>query len=184
MNKIFMRSAGILFLISSAIFFGGCGYTTQSLLPSSYKSIYVDNFKNSINVAAEQSNVRMYRGYTPGMETTITKAVREKYLFDGNLKVASEENADIVLRAELIDFKRDVLRYDAYNNIQEYRVKLIINMKLEEAKTGKVVWEEKGFAGETDYTTQGSFSKTEEAAVTSAISDLARRIVERTVEAW
>lgn len=184
MNKIFMRNAAALLLLSTTVFSGGCGYTTQSLLPSHYKSIYVDNFKNGINVAAEQSNLRMYRGYTPGMETTITKAVRDRYLFDGNLKVSSEDNADVILRAELIDFKRDVLRYDVNNNVQEYRVKLIINMKLEEVKTGKVVWEEKGFAGETDYTTQGTFSKSENAAIDSAIADLAKRIVERTVEAW
>ena len=52
----------------------GCGYTTKSLLPSNYKTIYVDNFKNAIKITAEQSNERMYRGYKPGMEIKITKA--------------------------------------------------------------------------------------------------------------
>lgn len=163
----------------------GCGYTTQSLLPSDFKSIYVDNFKNSINVSAEQSDIRMYRGYRPGMEVNLTKAVRDKFLFDGNLKIAnSDTDADIVLRSELIDYRREPLIYDVHMNIQQYRIKLIINMRLENAKTGKTIWEEKGFAGETDYATQGIYSKSEESAIQDATADLARRIVERTIEAW
>lgn len=184
MEKFFSRSARFLLLIFVINFLAGCGYTTQSLLPTNFKAIYVDNFKNSINVADEQSNIRMYRGYLPGMETEITKAVRNRFLFDGNLKVATETNADIVLRAELLDYRRDVMKYDINNNVEEYRVKLIINMRLEDAKTGKVIWEEKGFAGETIYDTQGQFTKSEDSAAKDAIADLAKRVVERTVEAW
>lgn len=163
----------------------GCGYTTQSLLPSEFKSIYVDNFKNSINVSAEQSNIRMYRGYRPGMEVDLTKAVRDKFLFDGNLKVANAAaDANLVLKSELIDYRREPLIYDVHQNVQQYRIKLIISMRLEDAKTGKTIWEERGFAGTTDYATQGPYTKSEEAAVQDAIVDLARRIVERTIEAW
>ncbi|MDP2912719.1 MAG: LPS assembly lipoprotein LptE [Candidatus Omnitrophota bacterium] len=174
-------------LCSSAIIcmLSGCGYTTQSLLPSDFKSIYVDNFKNSINVSAEQSDIRMYRGYRPGMEVDLTKAVRDKFLYDGNLKVANTETgADIALKSELIDYRREPLIYDAHENIEKYRMKLIINMRMENVKTGKVVWEERSFAGETDYATQGVYFKTEETAIKDTITDLARRVVERTVEAW
>jgi len=184
MQKFFSKRANTLLLIFVINFLAGCGYTTQSLLPPSFKTIYVDNFKNSINVADEQSNIRMYRGYLPGMETNITRAVRDRFLLDGNLKVATEEHADIILRAELIDYRRDVMKYDINNNVEEYRVKLIVNMTLEDTKTGKVVWEEKGFAGETIYDTQGQYVKSEDSAVTDTIADLARRIVERTIEAW
>lgn len=162
----------------------GCGYTTRSLLPSDYKTIYVDNFKNAIKITAEQSDERMYRGYRPGMEITITKAVIDKYLADGNLRIASEGQADLVLTAELIDFNRGGIRYDTNDNVEEYRVKIVVNMELTEAKTGKTVWKEPGFAGETTYRTSGSLAMSETAAIDAAIVDLARRIVERTVEAW
>lgn len=166
-------------------FIPGCGYTTRSLLPPNFKSIYVENFKNSINVSAEQTNLRMYRGYRPGMEVDITKAVRDKYLFDGNLKIANDsDSADLVLKANLVDFKRDALRYDANDNVEEYRIKLIVNMELMETRTGKTVWKERGFAGETTYLTGGSSAKSEGAAMNDVIMDLARRIVERTIEAW
>jgi flavin-binding protein dodecin len=89
-----------------------------------------------------------------------------------------------MLKSSLIDFKRDALRYDANDNVEEYRIKLIVNLELSNAKTGAVMWKEKGFSGETTYRTSGSLAKSDDAAVNDAIDDLSRRIVERTVEAW
>ncbi|MDO8525347.1 MAG: LPS assembly lipoprotein LptE [Candidatus Omnitrophota bacterium] len=167
-----------------ALFVSGCGYTTRSLLPSDIKTIRVENFKNEIKVTAEQSNLRMYRGYRPGMEVDLTRTIINKFLMDGSLRISGESGADIVLSGGLIDFKRDALRYDANDNIEEYRIKLIVNMELTNVKTGALMWQEKGFAGETTYRTGGPLAKTETAAVNDAIEDLSRRVVERTVEAW
>ena len=162
----------------------GCGYTTKSLLPSNFKQLYVANFKNSIAISAEQSNMRMYRGYRPGMEIEITKAVTDKFIMDGNLKITTEDKADLALAGELVDFRREPLRYDVNDNIEEYRLKLIVNLELNDVKTGKTLWVEKGFAGETTYMTTGPLAKTDSTAVAAAMVDLARRIVERTIEAW
>lgn len=187
MNKTkgftFIKYIGFLSLIV-ALFIAGCGYTTRSLLPENFKTIYVENVKNDIRVTAEQNNLRMYRGYRPGMETELTKAIIDRYRFDGNLKVVSDNRADLILDCALIDYKRDALRYDANDNVDEYRIILIVNMKLIDAKTGDVVWTEKGFAGESTYNTIGNLAMTDSGGVADAMNDLARRIVERTVEAW
>lgn len=183
-----MKKSSLNIILAIAIFslsIAGCGYTTRSLLPSDFRVIKIDNFKSDINVTAEQSNIRMYRGYRPGMEVDLTNTVINKFLLDGTLRVTSSSNADIVLQGRLLDFKRDALRYDTVNNdVLEYRIKLIVDMKLIKQKTGEVVWRERGFAGETTYRTTGALAKTEATAVKDAIDDLARRIVERTVEAW
>lgn len=178
-----LKAAGLL-SIAAVFFLDGCGYTTRSLLPPSFKTIYVENVVNMIRVTAEQSNLRMYRGYRPGMETELTKAIIDRYLFDGNLRTAPDNKADLILKTELVDYKVDPLRYDANDNVEEYRIKLIVNMDLVETKTGATVWKEKGFAGETTYMTTGSLAKSTEQAVSAAMADLARRIVERTIEAW
>jgi hypothetical protein len=183
LKRSVIRYAGFASLFA-VFFLDGCGYTTRSLLPANFKTIYVENVANKINVTAEQSNLRMYRGYRPGMEIELTKAIINRYLFDGNLKIAPEGKADLVLKAELIDYKRDALRYDANDNVTEYRIKMIINMELFDAKTGNSVWKEKGFAGETTYMTTGPLAKTDATAVGYAMEDLARRVVERTIEAW
>ena len=173
-----------LLMLCFVFLLAGCGYTTRSLLPSDIKTIRVNNFQNEIKVTAEQSNLRMYRGYRPGMEVDITKSVINKFLSDGTLRIANESSADLVLNSDLIDFKRDALRYDANNNVEEYRIKLVVNMQLLNNKTGNVMWTEKGFAGEATYRTDGPLAKSDAAALNDAIDDLARRIVERTVEAW
>lgn len=182
MKSSFLKNICLLTAITFMV--AGCGYTTRSLLPSNIKAIRVENFKNSINVAAEQSNIRMYRGYRPGMEVDLTTGIINKFLSDGTLKIASAQNADLILTGELVDFSRGALRYDANDNVEEYRIKLIINMEVRYAKTGELMWSERGFAGETTYMTTGSLAISESAAINDAIEDLARRVVERTVEVW
>ena len=173
-----------LIVLFSVIFFvAGCGYTTRSLLPSEFKTIYVENFVNKIDVTAESSDVRMYRGYRPGMEIEVTKAIRDKFLFDGNLKVSDSKDADLILKGDFVDFRNEALRYDRSDNVLEYRIRLVVNMQMQ-TKDGKVRWAENNFAGEQLYRTTGALSKSETSAIKDAADDLARRVVERTIEEW
>ena len=183
MKEICIQKKALAVLIA-LFFISGCGYTTRSLLPSELKTIYVDNFLNKINVAAESSDARMYRGYKPGMELEVTRAIRDKYVFDGNLRVAPENGADLILKGELVDFRNEALRYDRQNNIEEYRIRMVVNLELINAKDGKTRWKETSFAGESLYNPTGSLAKSETDAINDAEADLARRVVERTVEEW
>ncbi len=181
MRKIHLRKFDVLF--AALFFISGCGYTTRSLLPAQFKTIYVENFVNKINVTAESSDARMYRGYRPGMEIEATKAIRDKFLFDGNLKVANSKDADLILKGDLVDFRNEALRYDRSDNVEEYRVRLVINIELQ-TKDGKTRWKENNFAGEQLYRTTGTLAKSESTAIKEAADDLGRRVVERTIEEW
>ena len=182
-NNTHLRKFAVV-LFAAIFFIAGCGYTTKSLLPSNLKSIYVDNLVNKIKVTAESSDARMYRGYRPGMELEATRTIRDKYLSDGNLKIADPETADLILTGELVDFRNEALRYDRNNDIEEYRVRLVVNLVMKNAKDGKVRWTEKNFAGESLYRTTGTLATSEANAIQRAADDLARRVVERTVEEW
>ncbi len=171
-------------LFAALFFISGCGYTTKSLLPSNLKTIYVDNLVNKIRVTAESSDERMYRGYRPGMELEATRTIRDKYLTDGNLRIADAGTADLILTGELIDFRNEALRYDRNNDVQEYRVRIVVSLQLKNAGDGKVRWAENYFAGESLYTTSGPLAKSETTAIKEANADLARRVVERTIEEW
>jgi hypothetical protein len=48
----------------------------------------------------------------------------------------------------------------------------------------QILWEENGFTGETSYFVTGTQAISEDQAIQNSIIDLARRIVERTVEQW
>jgi outer membrane lipopolysaccharide assembly protein LptE/RlpB len=183
MKKTCQRHSIVLFLIASLFFIQGCGYTTRSLLPSNIKNIYVDNFVNKIKFTAEANDERMYRAYRPGMEIEVSNTIRNKYLMDGNLKVTNQENADLVLKGELVDFRNEALRYDRSDNVMEYRIRVVVNLQMIN-KDGTVRWAENNFAGEWLYTTSGPLARSESSAIVDAEADLARRVVERTVEEW
>ena len=177
-KRIFLSFIGCLFLLS------GCGYTTRSMISSEYKTIYVVPFVNKIDLTQEDYAANKYRIYRPLLETDITKTVINKYLFDGNLRPVKEGIADLILKGELAEFRKDPLRYDDDNNVTEYRVNLLVNLSLWDSKANKLVWEEKNFTGDTTFFVTGSQAKSEGQAVNDALADLARRIVERTVEEW
>jgi hypothetical protein len=181
LRRLIMQITQIIFLVSMA----GCGYTTRSLISDKFRTIYIAPFDNKVDIAQEAYSANRYRIYRPGLETDIMRAVVNKYLFDGNLKPVKEQAADLVLKGELIEFRKDPLRYNENSDeVAEYRVNIIVNLTLLDKKENKEVWKESGFTGDTTYFTTGSLAKSEETAINDAISDLARRIVERTVEQW
>ena len=163
---------------------GGCGYTSSSIISSGAKSIHISNFINKIKLTEEVTDKRMYIGYRSGMELDITRETIDRFILDGNLKVTNLKEADLILDGQLVDFKKEALRYDVNDNIIEYRVKVVVDIRLYEPPENKIIWEEKNFTGESTYRTTGEYATTEEVAVRDAVKDLATRIVERTVEGW
>ncbi|MDO8661792.1 MAG: LptE family protein [Candidatus Omnitrophota bacterium] len=182
-SRIFLFS--VLCFLSSAL--AGCGYTTRSMVGSKYRTIYITPFVNKINITTQTDAANKYRLYRPMIETDITRSVNNRYLFDGNLRPLKEESADVILKGEVLDFRRDPLRYDANGNVTEYRINLVVNISLWERAENKLIWQENSFTGDTTYFTSSSGNpqaKSEDTAVTDALTDLSRRIVERTVEQW
>ncbi len=171
-----------LFLL---IFVSGCGYTTHAYLQQTgYRTIYVKPFINKVDTTSEFSEGRRFQTYFPLLENTITNAVVDRYITDGNLKTAKEEDADLVLKGELVNYRRESVRDTSNDTPAEFRITLFVNIVLLDNKKGKVIWEKNGFAGDSSYFTTGQFTKTESQALQDATKDLARRIVETTVEAW
>ena len=166
----------------------GCGYSTHSLVYDKVTKIFIKPFENKVdlNINTEYSDRNPYRLYRPGMETKITDAVIGRFLVDGYLKVVSrEDQADIILRGALINFEKQPLRYDQLSQtVKEYRANIIVDISLEDVAKSKGAWSEKGFVGFFEYNQTGPNSVSEDTAVNGAIADLAKRIVERTVEDW
>ncbi len=188
-NKIkaycFLISA--CFLLTTVL--SGCGYTTRSLLSGKYHSIYIAPFLNKVDIAQESQVANKYRIYRPMLETDITKKVINQYLFDGNLKPVKEDLADLVLKGELVEYRKDPLSYTTDDNfVTEYRINIYVNLSLWDKKENKLIWEENNFNGNYSYFTvyaSGNVVKiSEDAAVIKTIEDIARRVVERTVEQW
>ncbi len=173
------------FCIGAAILLmTGCGYTTRSMVSGKYRTIYITPFVSTIDITGQADTGTSYRVYRPGLESDMTRSLTNKFLLDGNIKPSSQESADLVFKGELIEFRRDALRYTNSDEVEEYRLNIVVNISLWERTENKMLWEEKGFVGDTTYFTQGPAVKSEAAAIADAISDLSLRIVARVVEEW
>ena len=166
------------------IMFLGCGYSTRSLALKNYKKIHVEPFTNKINLTDEGSEYRKLVTYYPALEVNITQAVIDRFIFDGNLKVVQIKDADLILKGELIAYLREALRYRNDEDVEEYRIILIVNLSLWEKDKNEPLWQEMNFKGETTYFTSGSNAKTEERAIQDLMVDFSRRVIERIVEPW
>jgi hypothetical protein len=100
------------------------------------------------------------------------------------LHIADPDKADLVLSGALIGVAQDELRQDVNQNVQEYQIRVIVSLSLKDAATGKVLWTEPSFAGESTYFLTGPQATSQSAAIDAALTDLATRVVERTVENW
>jgi hypothetical protein len=173
-----VKTARIVMILAVAL--QGCGYTAGAILPNNIRTIYVDDFQNSISFDTSES----YQ-FQPGVEIDITNAIINRYVFDGNLRIARPENADAILTGELIDYVKDPVRFaDDNENVEKYRLTLIVRMKLVDQRNDEVLFYEPSFTGDTLYFIAGSDATTEDAALTDAIADLAKNVVDRTIEDW
>ena len=119
--------ARIFLCILLVLTIAGCGYTTGSLLPSKYRKIAIQPFENKVNNIDENSQGMLY---VPLLETNVRTAIIDRFLFDGNLHIADPDKADLVLSGDLIGIAQDDLRQDVNQNVQEYRIRIIVSLTL------------------------------------------------------
>ena len=173
-----------LWLLVAGFWLNGCGYTTRPGLAPHLKTIYVKPFVNKIDLTALTTNQQQFPLYRHRMEVDITNAAISRYQFTGLLRPASLDRADCRLEGELVDFRRDALRYNASQQVEEWRLNLVVNLRFYNQTTKTLMWEESGFTGDTTYFALGANAESEASALDRAVTDLARRIVERSVENW
>jgi hypothetical protein len=179
MNKFIKKMT--FFLLLAVSFVGiNCGYTTKSSLPSNLRVVTVEPFENEINY----STAKERKTYFPLLEVKVRDEVINRFQFDGNLKIGQAEDADLILKGTLLDYQREPLRYADNDTVEEYRVKVIVSLELFDTAKQENMWVETRFIGDDTYFETGSLATTEESAVQAAVEDLARRIVERTIENW
>lgn len=159
---------------------GGCGYTVRSTISSGARTIAVPNFRNMIDTERSQS----YQ-YEAGAEILLTRLVVQQFLSDGNVKVTTVDQSDVVMLGELVDILREPLRYSSNNiDVEEFRFTVVARLALKDQRNDKVLWEEPAFTGTHTFLTVGARSLSEREGLRRAMQELARNLVHRTIEDW
>lgn len=159
----------ILFFVLSLAFSGiNCGYRVGSLLPKDIKTVAVPIF---INNTPE-----------PEIETQITNGLIQEFISDGTLKIAEEENADTLVLGEIIDYRREPLRYTNEEVTREYRLLIAVKVTFQDLRRNEIMWENPRIEGYTTFFVGSSLPESERLALPDAIKDLAHHVVETVVE--
>ncbi|HXV27505.1 MAG TPA: LptE family protein [bacterium] len=167
----------LLFGLNPSGYSGFLGYTQKPSMPEGIQTIYIDTIQNAIRVD------EIY-AYEPGLEIEITNAIIRRLHRDGNLRVVPREKADAILEAKLIHFEQEGVRFSKIESVEEFRLYIILSMRLVNGKTNEVMWEEPHFSGNTEYFISQIRSIAREEATRVAIERLARNVVDRIVEDW
>jgi len=157
----------IVFLIP--IVLAGCGYTTSTIRGAGISSIYVPMFKNET--------------YEHNIHVTVTDAVINELILDGNLKLLKHEEADTILEGKVTRYKTEPLGYDKNNDVEQYRMAVTTQVVFKNLKKDKIIWTQT-IEGSTTYYTSGRLGMSEKAAADKAIENLARNIVSEVVNFW
>jgi Lipopolysaccharide-assembly len=160
-----------------AIALSGCGYTRQTVLPRNIKTIYVETVKNKLDMEEVFA-------YHQGLEMDITNAVIRRFQVDGTVKVAKQETADAILKTDLLAYEQEGLRYDQLEEVKEYRLFIVVRLRLVDAKTGDLIWEEPNFTGDNEYYVSEVTSLAEQKAAQNVVEKLAFNVVDRVVQDW
>jgi outer membrane lipopolysaccharide assembly protein LptE/RlpB len=163
-----LRAAVVLLVVAVA---GGCGYTLRGNLPGHLRTVAVPVFAN--------------RTQEPVVENLITSAVVEAFTTNGRLRVVTAGQADAILDGEIVGYELQPLAFDPRANVRQYRVVVTLNLRFRDARSGEILFEERGLQEKADFTVAGLVATTigrEEAALRQAAIDIGRSIVNLAVD--
>ncbi len=177
MNRKFL----VVFLACAV---AGCGYSATRLLPSRYRTIYLEPIQNQIQITQEVSENFSFQTNLPGLEEKIMQGIINQFLFDGNLRVTTkQEEADLILSGTMTEFSRQPLRRSDTSTVDEYRLNLVVYITARD-KDGAYLFQKERIVGDTTYFTTGSSGRNEAAVIDEMVVDCARRVMERVIENW
>ncbi|HUV87109.1 MAG TPA: LptE family protein [bacterium] len=165
-------NATALVLAIMAAAFLSCGpYTFNPNVPGYIKSVAIPLFKNP-------------RTFKYGAERVLTDAVIDEFVADGTLDVAGEDVADSKLQVEIVNYKKEALSYDVQEVVKEYNLAVVVSVTFTDLINNQVLWQEPSMYESVSYYAIATKAETEDEALDRLAEELARKIVNRTLQGW
>ena len=150
-----------------------CVYTFESALPAHIRTVRVEVFANAT-------------GY-PGLEAQLARALVREFQVDGTV-VPGSRYADSVLRGRLVFVGRSVVQEDGYDDVVTGQLSLAAVVNLEDTTSGEALLSNERVTSRDVRSSEGVYrmrlGEAEAEARADAVTELARNIVRRVVEAW
>lgn len=164
----------IFVVVSFLSIFSGCAYYegSTSFLPTYVRKIHIMPFTN--------------KSFRPQLEQVVTLELINQFIAQGWLIPSDKKDAEVILSGEIAKYDIEPLSYNEKMNIEKYKIRIVANVWLREAKQNKIVWYEEDVEVSTTVSSSNGIGevKLESEAVNSIIRELAGKIVKRVVEGW
>jgi hypothetical protein len=167
-----VRRLLVLALVPGTFGCGAYGFSS-SLLPANIHSVAVPLPENKTN-----------RGE---LGTALADSLTQAFLRDQTLKVVAEKDADSVVEAQILEYHREPFTFDAQENVQTYRVEIVLEARYVDVHKNHVIWEEKHLAQWDTYNfapVGGRPAETEDVGIGRVLAKLKDDIINRTLQAW
>ncbi len=163
-------------LSSLLLFLVGCGYSFRALDPS-LRTVYIAPVKNKLAIASDYSSTDELKKYYPNLEVEIRRALMDRFLTDGSLKLTDAPSADVQVEVVLVDYTREPLGYTNSDEVNRWRIKVGADVLL---KVGDRTVQRRMYGQEV----YDQRLESERVAVRSAVDDLVRKIADAVFTFW
>lgn len=146
----------------------GCLYTTRSRLPSHIRTFTIPTFENQTSEFF--------------LAQLLTDRLIEQFQTEGDLKVASPDEADSIVRGTILDYQEEALTFGGVreSEVGRRRVRITVSVEFYDRVRGAVVWRSHSLER------WGEFEPDEglEVGIGQAVAKIAEDILSNAVERW
>lgn len=167
--------SGVALCALLAVVAVGCGaYSfSGSTLPGHIRTVAVPLMENRTDRAE--------------LSTALADSLVTRFLDDNQLKVEPQEGADSVVEGIVLEYRRTPYTFDANEQVETYRLELVLEARFVDVRKNKVVWEEKRLSEWETYNFAGiggQPAETEEEGIGRLLAKITENIMNRTVQGW
>lgn len=158
--------------LSVGLLAGCAGYRLGPVQKTVYRSVAVPMFQN--------------RTLTPQLEAQVTNAIIKRLHKDGALAVRFTDDADVILRGEIIGYERETVRGERLDTTVPRELRLTIQVRVEAYHriTGATIVPATVVSGKADTFIGTDQQSSERQALPLIADDLAQKVVSLLTERW
>jgi hypothetical protein len=111
-----------------------------------------------------------------------TNVFANEFINSKRLQVVSANQADVILRGTIKDFREQIISYNQDKKALEYRVFVSLDLSLEKRDTGKILWKRKRLTDNEEYQVSSNYITVTQADKTTAVEKMAQDLAQRVYE--
>ena len=163
-------------ILASVLITTGCGYRLagkDNPMLAGINTIAIPYFKNDT--------------FEAGIESVFTNVFANEFINSKRLQVVNVDQADVILRGTIKNFREQIISYNQDKKALEYRVFVSLDLRLEKRDTGEVLWKRKRLTDNEEYQVSSYITVTQAdktIAVEKMAQDLARRVYESIIQGF